>query len=160
MDRRPLGGTLALVAAVLILAGLFTPGWWLADRDDDRIASGLRTIERCSSDGCEQRPIGEVVKGHDAFFAFGWIALGAGVAGACALVVAAGLALARREVDWPVMPASAALVLCLLALIAACVLMVIKPFSDQMRPGYSFLLVGSGCTLGLLGAIFAGRTPP
>jgi hypothetical protein len=161
--RRPRTGiALCFAGAALMMGAMLTKAWWVADHGDESMRVGLSTVEACYGGQCDSARLrDELGPGHGTFFLF--IALtrfGAYTAGVI-IAVAAGLALRRRELDWPIQPTSIGIVGSLFTLASACVLMVLKPdelSGEGVNPGYSFLMCGVGATCGMLGSIWLGRS--
>ena len=89
----------------------------------------------------------------EAFARAGWLAFGACLLAAAALLVSAGLVLARVKKDLPVSPASIALLGLMSAMVAGCVFVATKPGPTGMvGVDLGFWVFGAGTVIGILGA--------
>ncbi|HWU90491.1 MAG TPA: hypothetical protein VN253_24670 [Kofleriaceae bacterium] len=88
-----------------------------------------------------------------AFAPTGWLAFGSCLLSALALMVTAGLALARKRKELPVSPASLALLGLLAAMAAGCVFIATKPGpAGMLGVDLGFWSFGAGTVIGMLGA--------
>jgi hypothetical protein len=88
-----------------------------------------------------------------AFSHAGWMAFGACLLAAAALLVSAGLAFARKQMELAISPASVALLALVTALAAGCVFIATKPGPPGMLGvDLGFWAFGAGAVLGILGA--------
>jgi hypothetical protein len=83
----------------------------------------------------------------------GWMAFGACLLAAAALLVSAGLAFARKQMELTVSPASVALLALMCAMAAGCVFIATKPGpAGMLGVDLGFWAFGAGTVLGILGA--------
>jgi hypothetical protein len=88
-----------------------------------------------------------------AFAHAGWAAFGACLLSAAALLVSAGLALARKQMELPISPASVALLGLMAAMVAGCVFIATKPGpAGMLGVDLGFWAFGAGTVVGMLGA--------
>jgi len=89
----------------------------------------------------------------EAFAHAGWIAFGACLLTAVALLVSAGLVFARKKLELPVSPASIALLGIICAMISGCVFIATKPGpAGMLGVDLGFWAFGIGTVVGILGA--------
>jgi hypothetical protein len=99
-----------------------------------------------------------VFKTSGAFAVFGWIALVAVWIAALSLVVAGAMVLARRELAWPIMPSTTALLGIATALVTGCVFAAVKPGPPgYVGVGVGFIAFGIGVVLGLWSSVMLAR---
>ena len=88
-----------------------------------------------------------------AFYRAGWLAFGACLLAAAALLVSAGLAFARKQKDLSISPASVALLALVAALVAGCVFIATKPGpAGMLGVDLGFWAFAAGTVVGILGA--------
>jgi hypothetical protein len=180
--RRTLGIALAVAgAAALAIGGL--SGRWMANPALVGVRGFIgslqiapRGADHCIDDWCRELSTGELndelganypldrSKYTSAAFApAGWIALVSALVAALGLVGAAAIALARKQPQLPVSPASLALLGVMFALVAGCVFVATKPGPPGMvGVGWGFWLFGAGCIVGIAGSQVIARVirPP
>ncbi len=89
----------------------------------------------------------------EAFARAGWLAFGACLLSAAALIVSAALVLARKKKEFPVSPASVALLGLVGAMAAGCVFVATKPGpAGMVGVDLGFWAFGAGTVIGLLAA--------
>lgn len=98
------------------------------------------------------------LKVSGAWTALGWVTLGCALLGALSLAACAALVLARKRVQWPIMPTTTAILGIAIGLITGCVFVATKPGP----PGYvgvhlGFWLFGAGVILGIGAALLLNK---
>jgi hypothetical protein len=152
---------LALGAAVLLLVGALTTGWWSYSSGDWRASMGLQESRFCGADGCRAAPLGGHGGGHGDS-AQQW--LRAGMASYVGGFLAGGLLLAmalmralRRPGDLLI---KTAMVACASALVSALAFIWQAPDYPGMSPGYSMYAYLAGSLLGLVAGVVGLRMLP
>ena len=100
----------------------------------------------------------EELRASSAFPILGWITMACSGLAALALLVCAGLAIAKKRVMWPIMPTTIAILAIAIGLITGCVFVAIKPGP----PGYvgvtfGFWAFGAGIVAGTAAALMLNK---
>lgn len=88
----------------------------------------------------------------------GWVAFIALGLGALMLLVSAGFVLARRKLQWPVMPTTIALLAIAIALVTGCMFGALKPGpTGYVGVSFGFIAFGLGAILGFTAALLLNK---
>ena len=165
---RMLAIALAVAAAGCLLTAAFTKNWLVNGNVYEQIHFGLRTMTVSGSSFGEEdatRTNSQVVDDmretnaaaardtSSAFAPMGWATFVECLLASLGLVLAAAIALARKQPDLPITPTTIALLAIMLGLITGCVFVATKPGpAGYVGVGLSFWLFGGGCVLGIAAA--------
>lgn len=154
----------ALVAAGLLIAGIFSGQWISGGYSETEINLGLRSVEVCLSDICDGSTYGELEgEGLGGARFAGLLALVVGVFTALALLGSVLHQLFARGRHWFIAPTTVAILASAIAMIVGVVALVTLQkltIAGQAGTGLGFAFYGLGAAAGLVSAIFIGRTPP
>jgi hypothetical protein len=94
----------------------------------------------------------------NAFVPLGYITLIASLIAAVGLIAAAGIAIAKKRPEVPIMPTTIALLGIVIALVTGCVFTAVKPDArGYLGVGWTFFVFGAGIVAGLAGALMINK---
>jgi hypothetical protein len=162
-DTRLISIVLCIVAAVLLAAACLSKRWLATGNEGQGLGYGLTTFLQCSDGACEtlnnrERP--SVVAEHrrydvsQMFVPAGWATLGSSALAIVSLSICAALALFRRRLALPILPASLALLSLTAALLAGCIFIATKPSGNTVVVGvdWGFIVFAVAVVTGIIAA--------
>lgn len=167
MNKRLLAIGLALLAAGCFLYSAFGKRWLYNSADDEEFGFGLRSAWLCRStdncrdftpdkyewvylnEGIEEQKIHQ----SGAFVPMGWVTFVGSLLAGVSLLVAAGLAIARKQPTLPIMPTTTAVLATAVSLITGCIYVATKPTpGGVVGIGITFVAFGAGVVLAMASA--------
>jgi hypothetical protein len=173
--KRIMAILLAIVSAAGLAVAAFAPKW-LADSTGDGSGFGLLEHTRCGV-RCVTVTNFELVDGLDAeiarivaenkardpqrqlpippkpwggFPVVGWMAWVSCLLAAAGLLVATALAIARKRIEWTVMPTTVVVLGLLVGMVTGCIFIATKPAAiELMGVGWTFGVFGGGVVVGI-----------
>ena len=177
--QKPGKRIVAILLAILAAGGLAVAafaGKWLADSTGDGSGFGLLELTKCRErcvtvtnfelidginaeiarvvkenkdrDPREQLPV--PAKPWGGFPIVGWMAWLSCLLAAAGLLVAAALAIARKRIEWPVMPTTVVVLGLIIGMVTGCVFVATKPEAvELMGVGWTFGAFGGAVVLGI-----------